>query len=209
MAPFITDGSLLAYEPELFTDLPFAALRTLKAADGALEGAQVHSAAGGFSALAAGDVMLIRGGPADRGACFAIQQIEDDSHLLLERARAGLPAVTGLTLEGRTLKPLIQTVHAELLRALGMDPDDPDAPDQAAILSIDVMRELESLGTLSRAFAAAVVGAGMNGVMIDKARAYQARFAAALRSARVLLDTDGDGKPDVWRMPGVVELTRW
>lgn len=209
MAPFITDGSLLAYEPELFTDLPFAALRTLKVTDGALEGARVLSATGGFETLAAGDVLLIRGGPSDRGACFVIQQINDDSDLLLERAPAGLPAASGLTIEGRTLRPLIMTVHAELLRALGMDPDDPQSPDESTIVSVQVMRELEALGTLSRAYAAAVVGAGMNGVMIDKARAYQARFATALRGARVLLDTDGDGEPDVWRSLGVVELTRW
>jgi len=100
-------------------------------------------------------------------------------------------------------------VHGELMRAIGIDVDDPDETlGEASVISLGVMRRLETLGTLGRAYAAAVALVGDNRAINEKAARYRLRFASALNAAQVLVDTDGDGHADVWRTPGVARLTR-
>ncbi|MBI1373912.1 MAG: hypothetical protein GC159_14410 [Phycisphaera sp.] len=203
MPNFITDADLLAYEPNVFNDLPFASQRTLQVTDAAVSGTTVTSATGGFDALSAGDVAIV----AD--VAHAVASITDDNTLELTAAPVALSATTGLTLTARTLAAQATLVHGELMRAVGIDADDPDETlDESSIVSVGVMRRLEALGALSRAYAAAVALVGDNEAINAKAAAYRQRFAMALSGAQVLVDTDGDGRADVWRTPGVVRLTR-
>jgi len=203
MPNFITDADLLGYEPNVFNDLPFASQRKLHVTDAAVTGTTVTSATGGFIGLTAGDVAMIE------EVAHAVASITDDNTLELAGAPVALSASVGLAMTVRTLEPQTALMHGELMRAVCIDVDDPDESlDETAIVSVGVMRRLEALGTLSRAYTAAVALVGDNRAITEKAAMYRQRFTQAMSGAQVLIDTDGDGRADTWRTPGVVRLTR-
>jgi hypothetical protein len=207
MANFSSDADLLAYEPNVFFDLPFASQRRLRVTDGALAGVTLTSAAGGLSILAEGDVLVISAS-AGEAAVGIVAAVVDDHTVTLADAVA-LSATSSLAVEARTLRPQATIVHEELMRAIGIDPDDSgELLDESSIVSVSLMKRLECLGTLSRAYAAAIALAGDNDAVSGKAAAYHQRFQWALNAAQVLIDADGDGEADVWRSPGVARLTR-
>jgi hypothetical protein len=206
MSNFVSDSDLLEYEPQVFQELPFASQRMLLVTDGAISGPTLTSGTGGFAALSAGDVVVISSGLSDVVTC-GVASVTDSNTLVLMQTPV-LAATTGLRVEARTLAPQANTMHAELLRSLGVDLDDPDGLRQSAIISVSLMRRLEALGTLSRAYAAAVTLGGDNATVSAKAESYRRRFNAAANGARVLMDVDGDGRADVWRTPGVARLVR-
>lgn len=205
---FSTDADLLAYEPDVFMDLPFAAQRTLRITDGAIAGAQITSASGGFEVLSPDDVIVLNAG-SPGAVALPIESIDSDTQLTLVSAPVGLIASSGLAVEARTLRPQAAVVYEELLRAVGVDPDDPAATiGSDDIVSIELMRRLEVLGTLAGAYAAAIAPCGDNEAVEHKAMDYRKRFERAIRGARILIDTDGDGEADLWRSPGVGRLVR-
>lgn len=206
MSNFSTDADLLPCEPNVFVDLPLTNQQTLKITDAALDGVTVTSATGGFTALVAGDVAVISSSDAD-GAAFAIASIDDDHTITLDRAPTHLAATTGLTLAVRTFEPQRQQVHEQLMRCVGIDPDG-DELDESAIVSTGLMRRLEVLGTLWRAYNAAHALVGDNTAVEAKAAQYARHFNRALAGAVVLIDTNGDGVADVQRTPGVGRLAR-
>lgn len=208
MTPFITDSDLLNSEPRVFEQLPFAAQQVLRVDDAALSGTTLTSVTGGFDVLAAGDAAVLRTSEADV-ATSEIDQITDDNTLVLAAEPTHLSASSGLTLIVRTFLPQITDVHGQIMRALRIDTDDPDeALDESSIVSISVVQRIEVLGTLARAYAAAVALAGDNDVIEQKADAYAGQFVAALRGACVQIDTDGDGRADVSRVAGIGRLVR-
>jgi hypothetical protein len=208
MGNFSTDADLLGYEPNVFAELPFASQRKLKVTDAALSGVNITSATGGFSMLAAKQVAVLEASAAESQS-HAIASITGNTALMLATRPVGLSVSTGITLSVRTLCPQATLVHEELLRAMGIDPDDPDAEvNESAIVSVELMRRLEALGTLSRAYTAAVALVGDNSGVHAKATEYTARFRRALAGAQVLIDLDGDGRPDAWRTPGTAQLLR-
>lgn len=205
---FSTDADLLAYEPDVFTDLPFAAQRTLRITDGEVSAAQLTSATGGFAALSPDDVLVLNAGAPDALA-MSVESVESDTSLTFTMAPVGLALSSVLTVEGRTFRPQAAVVYEELLRAVGVDPDDPASEfDGDDIVSTELMRRLEVLGTLAGAYAAAISPCGENARVERKAVDYRKRFERAIRGARVLIDTDGDGEADLWRSPGVGRLVR-
>ncbi|MFA7235869.1 MAG: hypothetical protein WC058_03305 [Phycisphaeraceae bacterium] len=202
MPNFSNDGDLLMLEPGLFVDLPLVGQTKLKVTDGELTGNVLSSVTGGFNGLTPGDVVVIRSSESD-GAAWAANTITDDHTLSLAFEPTGLNATTVLTVIARTLAPQAAEIHDQLLRAVGIAPGAEDANSElteASVLSIGLMKRLEALGTLELAYR----GAGLEA----KAGEYRRRFAEAMRGARVLIDTDGDGLADVWRMPGVGRLVR-
>lgn len=205
---FSRDADLLVYEPGVFVDLPLGPQRRLRVEDAVVSGATVSSATGGFGALSAGDVVVLGDGPGQWRA-YAVEQVEDDGELTLATAALGFDEAEPVVLEQRTFEPQAALVHEELLRAVGIDVDDEAAGLGAeAVISVTVMRRLEALATLSRAYAAGVGVSGEQAGIEAKAATYRRAFAKALRGARVLIDTDGDGRADVWRTPGVARLVR-
>jgi hypothetical protein len=205
MPCFSTDADLLALEPGLFADLPLAGQRKLAVTDAALDGATITSASGGFAAVLPGDVALLQGVPHPVGS------VAGDTELTLARTPSGLASFQGLKLEVRTFQPQAALLHDELLRAVGIDADDPAGLGESAIVSVGLMRRLEALGTAARAYAAAVAPVARPDDLDSirrKAADYHQRFARALIEARVLIDLDGDGRADVWRSPGVARLVR-
>ncbi|MAE62299.1 MAG: hypothetical protein CMJ49_13200 [Planctomycetaceae bacterium] len=208
MTAFINDADLLIVEPRVFEDLPFAAQQTLRVDDAALAGVTITSVAGGFNTLVIGDVIVLRTTEAD-AATFAIAGITDDNTLTVENEPTHLTASVGLTMIARTFTPQINIVHAQIMRAMGIDIDDPDEElDEASIVSVSVMQQIETLGTLAQVYAAAVAPVGDNETIMQKADAYARQFTAAMRGARVLIDIDGDGQADVWRTAGQGRLVR-
>ncbi|MHB1156094.1 MAG: hypothetical protein ACYC26_04565 [Phycisphaerales bacterium] len=200
MANYSNDADLLMLEPGLFVDLPLVGQTKLKVTDGELTGNVLSSVTGGFNSLAPGDVVVIRSSESD-GAAWAVNTITDDHTLSLAFEPTGLNATIALTVMARTLSPQAGEIHDQLLRAVGIDGDDAGSElTEVSVLSIGLMKRLEALGTLELAYR----GAGME----MKAGEYRRRFAEAMRGARVLIDTDGDGLADVWRMPGVGRLVR-
>lgn len=208
MSHFATDADLLAHEPAVFVDLPFATQRKLRVTDGVLSGPTLTSEAGGFSELGQGDVVVIAVSEAER-VTVAVSAVTDDGTLELDAEPVGLSANQGLTVEARTLKPQTAVVHGELMRAIGIDVDDPEqALNEQSVVSVSVMRRLEVLGTLARAYRTAVGLSGDQEELRMKAAEHERQFRSALRGARVLVDLDGDGRADVWRTPGVGRLVR-
>jgi hypothetical protein len=207
MANFSTDADLLAHEPNVFFDLPFAAQRRLRITDGSLAGLILSSNTGGLSILTDGDVLVLSTSPQESVTAVVASALDDQTVTL-----AGKPvisATSNLIVEARTFEPQITVVHEELMRAIGIDPDDSgELLDESTIVSVTLMRRLECLGTLSRAYAAAVSVTGDSAAISAKASAWRQRFQWALNSAQVLIDTDGDGEADVWRSPGIARLTR-
>ncbi|MBI1370305.1 MAG: hypothetical protein GC162_16850 [Planctomycetes bacterium] len=203
MPNFSTDGDLLAYEPNVFAELPFASQRLLKVTDASVSGSIVTSETGGFASLGAGNVVMLEGN------AYAVAVVTDDHTLELTAAPVGLSATEDLTLIVPTMRPQAAVVHDELLRAVNIHMDDPaEELDEDAIVSVTLMKRLEAIGTLSRAYAGAIALVGDNKEINAKAERYRLRFTRALASAQVLIDTDGDGEADVWRSPGVARLVR-
>jgi len=208
MTPFVLDADLLAYEPNVFVELPFAAQRLLRVTDAALSGATLTSATGGFAALAPGGVVVLSTSAGD-AVTGAIASVTDDNTVVLTRAPVGFEAGAAVVVEARTLGPQVALVHAEVMRSIGLDGDDAAVTlDESAVVSVGLMRKIEALGALSRAYAGAVAIVGDQALIEAKAERYRRMFGAALSEAQVLIDTDGDGEADACRLPGVGRMVR-
>ena len=178
---FATDSDLLAYEPRVFEDVPIPGQQRLRVTDAAIAGTTLSSAAADFEAA--------------RVEAGAVVLVADAAMEVIERGDANTPQRA--------------VVHAGLLRGLGIETDDADAALTAdAIVTESVMTALEALGTLAAVYALAVSVVGDNETIRAKAAHYRQQFAMRKRAARVLIDTDGDGRADVVRQPGVTTLRR-
>ena len=197
MSNFSRDSDLLGHEPMVFHELPFAGQTRLKVTDAVIDGPNVTSAMGGFAPLSAGQVAMIGDGS------FAIAAIVSNNAMTLAVPPVG---VSGSTLVVRTLAPQAALVGDELLRAIGLDPDDPSSA--GSIVSLSLMVQLEAIGTLSRAYAGAISIAGDSRRIEEKANRYRQRLARGLRGAAIELDLDGDGRIDAVRQPGIGQLVR-
>jgi hypothetical protein len=194
MSNFSNDSDLLAHEPMVFHELPFAGQTKLRVMNAAISGQTITSATGGFSTLAAGDVVILGDG------AFAITAVVDDNTLTLAIPPVG---VADGTLIVRTFATQAALVHEELLRAMGVEES-----DASSIVSIALVRQLEVLGTLARAYAAAVGTAGDSRRILEKADRYRARFTRGLLAAAIELDLDADGRVDTVRHPGIGRWVR-
>ncbi len=208
MANFANDADLLAVEPGVFVELPLAEQLRLRVGDAAVNGGTVTSATGGFDALEVGQVVTLRSGAA-HASSYAIEQIIDGHTLDLAHAATKFDGLSDLALSVYTFRPQMDQVHAQLMLALGIDTDDTaEALGESAIVSVGQVKRLEVLGTLERAYRAGIAAGGENDALESKARRYALRWARSLEAARVLIDTDGDGRADVWRAPTVGRLVR-
>lgn len=206
MVAFSTDSDLLGYEPGIFVDIGVVGQRKLLVSDGEVDGCELSSVTGGFSALLAGDVVVLEDASAQKG-CYEVESIDNNNTVTLGRSPVGFGNGSGLGVEVVTLSPQRELVNEELLRAVTADSDD-DAVTVDAVVSTDVMRNLEVLGTLWRGYVG-VIGVGdENDGVAEKAAFYGEQFRLALRSASVVLDLDGDGEGDVIRRPSIGRLIR-
>lgn len=209
MPSFVTDADLLRRDPRVFIDLPVAARAVLRLDDGALAGVTLASTTGGFAALAAGHVLVIRTTEADAVAA-AMAEVVDDHTVVVDRLLTNLAAVSGLTVIARTFADHIDAAHRDLLEAVGLKPAGDTSGDltEAAIVPTGQLAAVEAAGALAAAHRAAAGAAGDDTSLAERARQWQRRYRAALEATRVPIDTDGDGRPDVWRTPGASRLVR-
>ncbi len=209
--PFSLDRDLLVLEPNLWRDLAFAGQRVVTGADGVLAGTTLTSAGSDFltAGAEAGQVALVAEVPVEVTDVLSATVLEV-SRLRADREGALLPpaAGTGLSFSITTFAPQRTIVHTELLRALGLDPDDEAIDPVAAVLTVSPMILLESLGVLAMLFAAASGMAAESDALWTKSLLYRERFSRLRASLTVRLDLDGDGIADAERTPGVLKLTR-
>lgn len=209
---FSTDRDLLAFDPAVFNELPFATQQRLSVADADLDGTTLTSPTADFHAAGvdAGSVVLIATVPHE-----VLARI-DAMALIVSRLRSSTtdPAIPGtdgqnLSVVVRTLEPQAALVNAMLLRTLGIDVDDPSAElTEESVLSLSLMARLEALGTLQLAYAAAATVAGDNAGLRTKADQFGVRFAKERLAASVLIDRNGDGLPDERRCFGTLRMQR-
>ena len=199
---FATDRDLLALEPTLFRDVAWAGQRllsttgTLAAETGVLTIAADAEAVG----IGAGHVAVIDGLPVE-----VLQRTSPTTltvSLLRPRADGPLippPALASRPVTVHTFAPQIAVVHAQLLRAIGVDASDPHAPQESDITNGADLAHAEALGALHLIYAAA---AGMSTSLsphASKAAMYERRFRAARARTPARLDLDHDGRGETLR----------
>jgi hypothetical protein len=209
---FASDRDLLAYEPTVFSDVPFVAQQRLSVADAEVTGTILFSLSADFVAAQAeaGSVVLIDGRP------FEVLARVDEATLTVSLPRANTtdPAIPGgdgtsLPLTVRTFAPQAALVRDALLRMLGIDEADAtNGLDEEAVVSLGAMARLEALGTLERVYSSAAALTGNNDLHLLKAGEYRRRFLAAAARSPIRVDTNGDGLPDEQRYLGLMRLTR-
>ncbi len=207
---FSTDRDLLALEPRIFNDVPFVVQQRLQVNDGVMSHTTLSSVSADFAEarVEAGCVVLVNDVPHEVLARL-------DAHTLCVSllrntpADATIPSDSGfnMKIQARTFAPQANLVAATLLQLLGLD--DADATEaQARIVSLSVMRKLETLGTLWHIYQAAANLVADEPALWQKATQARQRYQGALDTAAIILDLDGDGRGDVCRHLGVAPLTR-
>ena len=210
--PFSTDSDLLAIEPSIFEDIPFAAQQHLDSNDGIISGNTLSSASSNFvdAQIDQGGVLLIDGIPHE-----VIERV--DTHTLsisLPRASTEGPAIpsqdaSGLQIQARTFAPQAAIIYTGLLRLIGIGSDHPGSDlDASTILNPAPLAHAETLGTLELIYSGAASLTGNNDTLLMKAGEYRRRFRTACNSTTVYLDTDNDGEPNHSIHLGSVRMSR-
>lgn len=213
---FATDRDLLVYEPRLFLEVAWLGQRLLRAtgpisSGGAtLLGQNLAEAGVGVGSVASfGE------------ASYEVISLPTSNRMELSRVRAatGDPQVppvdvASTLIEVVTFRPQMGVVHGQILRMLGLEPEDPGASalTESAVVNPGALTRLESLGTLHLVFSAAAASSASVSVggswAVQRSVMYRERFAAERARVSVLIDTTGDGEPDATRRPGVGHLVR-
>lgn len=207
---FTKDRDLLALEPTLFRDIAWAGQRLLTGA-GSTSGTTLTLIAGDASLadITTGHVVLVDGLPLEVLGRTGPQALTVS--LLRESAAAPAippPALAAKPVTVNTFAPQIAIVHAQLLRAVGIDDAVPDAPAESAITNAAALRLVESLGALHLIFSAAATLAGPMSSLAARAQLYQHRFRLERARTAVRLDLDGDGETDTIRHLHIYRLLR-
>jgi hypothetical protein len=126
-------------------------------------------------------------------------------------AAIAVGVTTGVDVVVATFGPQIATVHRQVLRMVGIEPDiEPGEGDVSAmsILNPTELARLEALGALHLIYSAASSALGPETPLGRKAEFYRERFATDRQRAVAIIDTDGDGQPDATRRLNVVQFLR-
>lgn len=215
---FALDRDLLALEPNLFRDLGWVGQRLVSGTGGI---------AGTTLTLTAQDVDLEDAGVAE--GCVAL--VDGTPYEIIERlspttatvsrlrARRTDPVITPSPVSGKavsitSLRPQIAIAHDQVLRMLGIEPGDPGTPGRAVeedITNPGAIAEVEAVGALYLAFAAAA-GPGATDARQShewsRMLHYRERFAAARQRTAAHIDLDGDGLPDATRRMNIIQFIR-
>lgn len=213
---FANDRRLLVLEPNLFRDVEFASALLASGTDGVLSGTAFTSASADFEAAGVntGHVISLN----NRGVEVVERVSATELTVSLVRARVEddpLPPPEGVAIvyTVRSFAPQIETVHRQVMRMAGIEPDASDAAEGeatvASVLNTDEVGLVEALGSLEMIFAAAASILADEPYLRLRAASYRERFASARQRARVRLDLDGDGVADVVRSLSVVQFVRW
>lgn len=207
---FAKDRDLLALEPALFRDALWASQR-LAQGSATLSGLTLLASKPVFASVgvAPGHVVVLSGAPLE------VLEMTGPASLVVSRLRADPtgPPITPLDIDDgpftvATFLPQIALVHEQLMRSIGVDPADPEAPSEGAILNPRDFRLAEALGALHLVFTGAGLHAPEDSPLRTRAQLHRERFLAERARLRARLDLDGDGRADAVRSPGSVRLVR-
>ncbi|WP_428387598.1 hypothetical protein [Mucisphaera sp.] len=206
---FSLDRDLLAYEPMVFVDVPFAAQERVSVSDGVLDGTMLSSLTAEFVSRGVdpGSVVLIN------RVAHEVIAVTDEGTLEITGVRnAGDDACSasfdgeGLSVIVRTFAPQAALVHDLLLRLLGLEGE--GGLNEDAVVSLGSMARLECLGALELIYSAAVSMGSQDEALLTKATLYRERFRRACRATSIEVDVDGDGRADERRRLGLISLFR-
>ncbi len=206
MAYFASDRDLLVLEPNLFRDIGWSGQRLVKGT-GSVSGTTLtmSSQDAGFDAagVTAGHVVVVGGTSYEvlsrvSGAALTISRLRDSA------LGPGLPpsAATGVEATVTSFGPQIASAHRQVLRLLGIEPEDAAGPgviSESAITNPGALTRLTALGALFLIMSAAAGLGGPDSGATAKAEWYRQRFADERRRVGVRVDTDGDGVADATR----------
>ncbi len=203
------------YEPRLFLETGWLGQLVFREAGLVTSGvgfvAGVDFAAVG---VAAGSVVSYA------GASYEVAQVIGVGQLGLSRLRASAddavitpPELASGELECFTYRPQMAVVHGQILRMLGIEPEDAreGALGSQAVVNPGALMRLECLGTLHLIYSAAAAAgsAGSAGVgYAERSLMYRERFSAERGRVTAMIDLDGDGEAESVRRPGVSHLVR-
>lgn len=206
---FSQDRDLLAYEPEVFTEVPFAAQECVAVSDGEMSDSVLSSVSADFgrAGVEAGGVVLVDRVPHE------VMEVVDAGSVRVSRGRTSrvgesVPAEDGsrLSVRVRTFAAQAALIHDLLLRLLGLE--GVSGPGEDAVVSLSAMCRLECLGTLELVYSAAASVGGKNESVLAKSALYRERFGRACRETTIGVDVDGDGLVDERRSLGVISMRR-
>jgi hypothetical protein len=212
---YCTDVDLLHWEPNIFRDAIFAS-QLLLSGTGALAGTAFTISSGSLAAehVKADNVIVLSGGLA---GSFPIVSIDSATQLTLSVLYDGLfpdsgnpiasPIGTAAALDFaiRTYWPQRRVVSDLITRAAGIDPDVDSPP---VIVNAQALRRPCALGTLQMIYNALAAASATPDPLSQRADLYERLYRRALSRARVEIDSNGDGKPDIARTLNVLELAR-
>ena len=216
---FCNDVDLLHWEPAILKDAAFAS-QVIASGTGDMA-ANVFTATTGpdftTQSVEPGQVLVLAGAIA---GCFPVTEVLGAAQLRVSPLYAelfpedGAPpaslvvgAATGLTYAVRSFWAQRKVVSDLLAQSVGIVPGTRDETD-LAILNPTALRNACVLGTLQMIYGAIAAAAPEPAHFGVRAELYERLYRRALRQAQVDLDTDGDGRPNVRRSPGVITLTR-
>ncbi|MFG0305682.1 MAG: hypothetical protein ACF8Q5_05655 [Phycisphaerales bacterium JB040] len=210
---FATDRDCVALEPGVIGEAAWAGQRVLSGS-GSVSGTTLTLEPGGVTlaqaGIAPGHVVVVG------GVTLEIVSVESDLGATVSVLRGGVeePAVPpgdigASPVEVHSFAPVLETVHRQVLRMAGIDPDDTEGLlTEADVLNPGALRELEACGALHLIYSAVAAAGPIGGAMEKKANAWRDRFWGERSRARVLLDLDGDGEADASRRLNAARFVR-
>lgn len=215
MMAFAVDRDLLVIEPGLFREVMWVGQRLVSGTGNASGTALMMTSQDVlFDAVdvTTGHVVLVG------GAAYEVLSRISGTVLTISRLRgvpddAAIPVTgeTGASVTVSTFGPQIETVHRQVLRMLGIEPDIAPEAGQASegsVLNRTAFARLEALGALHLVYSAASSSLGSESSLGQKSMMYRERFAAERQRTAGVLDLDGDGKADATRRLNVIQLHR-
>ncbi len=212
---FASDRDLLILEPGLFREVMWTGQR-LVSGTGTASGTALTMSAQDVSFDSAdvgqGHVTVIGGTPYEvlarvSGTVLTISRVRND----VDDPAIAVSGATAVAVLVATFGPQIATVHRQVLRMLGIEPDiEPveGAVGESSVLNRSEFARLEALGALHLVYSAASSALGPETPLGRKAEFYRARFASERQRAVALIDTDGDGQVDATRRLNVMQFVR-
>lgn len=210
---FATDRDLLVLEPNLLRDVGWVGQRLVKGT-GSISGTtltmSVQDVLFDQAGVDAGSIAAVGGVPVEvlsraSGTELTVSLLRADA---IDPAIPPAP-VTDAEVSVWTFRPQLALVHGQVLRMLGIEPDEPDAAvTESSITNPGALRVVEALGAMHLVMASAAAVSGPGSPAWERAAQYRARFAAERQRVAARIDLDGDGAADATRRLNVVQFLR-